>query len=291
MDPTPMNSATALLLDHLASLKARGRTHVSLNPSVLLRFSERLNPAGSSRGNAEAAPKSGPQVSSVPQVKAPVAARADAPALIELAAGEVESQLQQLHAILQEGLARLPSSVPRVAFSGLGPARADLLVLTDRPLAQEASLEAVAASEEGLKVVRIFQAMGLDLARVRLSALGRDLGLRGSNAVLSPEEVEFFTPHARTEIDLVRPRALLIMGRQCASALGLGAALATMRGRAHEVMGVPTVVTYSPAYLVRQEQAADGGLKVKRECWEDMLRIMEMLGLPISEKQRGFFRR
>jgi hypothetical protein len=31
------------------------------------------------------------------------------------------------------------------------------------------------------------------------------------------------------------------------------------------------------------------GIRAKRQVWEDMLKVMEKLGLPISEKQRGYF--
>jgi DNA polymerase len=49
------------------------------------------------------------------------------------------------------------------------------------------------------------------------------------------------------------------------------------------------MVTYHPSYLLRQEQ--DGkGMEAKRLVWEDMLLVMERLGMTISEKQRAFFR-
>jgi len=42
--------------------------------------------------------------------------------------------------------------------------------------------------------------------------------------------------------------------------------------------------TYHPAYLLRNQ-----ALSEKRKVWEDMLQVMEKLGMPISGKQRGFF--
>ncbi len=42
--------------------------------------------------------------------------------------------------------------------------------------------------------------------------------------------------------------------------------------------------TYHPAYLLRNQSLSE-----KRRVWEDMLAVMEKLGLPISEKQRGYF--
>jgi DNA polymerase len=44
--------------------------------------------------------------------------------------------------------------------------------------------------------------------------------------------------------------------------------------------------TYHPAYLLRNQ-----ALSEKRKVWEDMLQVLEKLGRPISEKQRGYFLR
>ena len=42
--------------------------------------------------------------------------------------------------------------------------------------------------------------------------------------------------------------------------------------------------TYHPSYLLR-----NGTNRSKRVVWEDLLLVMEKIGLPISERQRGFF--
>jgi DNA polymerase len=42
--------------------------------------------------------------------------------------------------------------------------------------------------------------------------------------------------------------------------------------------------TFHPSYLLRNQ-----ALSVKRQVWEDMLAVMERVGMPVSEKQRGFF--
>jgi DNA polymerase len=42
--------------------------------------------------------------------------------------------------------------------------------------------------------------------------------------------------------------------------------------------------TYHPAYLLRNQELCE-----KRKVWEDMLSVMERLGLPITEKHRGYF--
>jgi len=58
-----------------------------------------------------------------------------------------------------------------------------------------------------------------------------------------------------------------------------------MRGSWHEFEGIPVRVTYHPSYLLHNEAAVGEKMKV----WDDMLTVMDFLGMPISVKQRGFF--
>ena len=54
---------------------------------------------------------------------------------------------------------------------------------------------------------------------------------------------------------------------------------------------MPIVVTYHPSYLLRQEGLTSASArKIKRDAWEDLLAVMERAELPITEKQRNYFR-
>jgi len=57
-----------------------------------------------------------------------------------------------------------------------------------------------------------------------------------------------------------------------------------LRGQWHSYRGIPLMPTFHPSYLLRNQ-----ALSEKRRVWEDMLQVMEKLGLPISDKQRGYF--
>lgn len=63
-----------------------------------------------------------------------------------------------------------------------------------------------------------------------------------------------------------------------------------MRGRFHDFKGLSLIVTYHPSFLLRAE-GEEGGREVskKRLLWEDMLLVMEKLGLPITAKQQAYF--
>jgi uracil-DNA glycosylase len=62
------------------------------------------------------------------------------------------------------------------------------------------------------------------------------------------------------------------------------AGIMKLRGQWHTYRGIPLMPTFHPAYVLRNQ-----ALSEKRKVWEDMLEVMERLGLTISEKQRAFF--
>jgi uracil-DNA glycosylase len=72
-------------------------------------------------------------------------------------------------------------------------------------------------------------------------------------------------PYLLRQIELVQPRAVLLFGRVAAqSLLGLDEPLGKLRGRVHRLAdGRPAIVTYHPAYLLRQPQD-------KTKAWEDL---------------------
>lgn len=77
-------------------------------------------------------------------------------------------------------------------------------------------------------------------------------------------EVAQCSPYLLRQIELVRPKLLLAMGRFAAQTLlATDASIASLRGRVHRYHGVPCIVTYHPAYLLRN-------LPDKAKAWEDL---------------------
>jgi len=90
-----------------------------------------------------------------------------------------------------------------------------------------------------------------------------------------PEEVAQCDPFLKRQIELVDPKVVLVMGRFAAqSLLGTDASIASLRGKVHriEVAGrdVPVVVTYHPAYLLRN-------LADKAKSWADLCLAREVV--------------
>jgi DNA polymerase len=85
------------------------------------------------------------------------------------------------------------------------------------------------------------------------------------NRVPAPEEAAACAAFLDRQVDLVRPRLIVALGRTAAIRLtGAEASLASLRGRVHAYRGIPLVVTYHPAYLLRN-------LPDKSKAWEDLL--------------------
>lgn len=81
-----------------------------------------------------------------------------------------------------------------------------------------------------------------------------------------PEEVAACFPYLQRQIELIRPRVIIAVGRVAAqNLLGVDMPLGRMRGRVYQApgSGTPVVVTYHPAYLLRTPQH-------KRRAWDDL---------------------
>ena len=111
----------------------------------------------------------------------------------------------------------------------------------------------------------------LDLARGKDTYIAnivkcRPVGADGRDRPPTPDEVDACMPYLRRQIALIRPQVIIALGKTAAvSLLGLPAdtALAGLRGEPREFDGIPLVITYHPAYLLRQP--AD-----KAKTWRDL---------------------
>ncbi|MGC4079261.1 MAG: uracil-DNA glycosylase [Rubrivivax sp.] len=80
----------------------------------------------------------------------------------------------------------------------------------------------------------------------------------------APEELQRCEPFLVRQIELVKPRIILAMGRFAVQALLRSSEpIGKLRGRVHRYQGVPLVVTYHPAYLLRN-------LPDKARAWDDL---------------------
>lgn len=171
-----------------------------------------------------------------------------------------------------------------------GDPEADLMLVGEAPGYQEERQREPFVGPAGEKLNAILKAMGLEREAIYLSNIVKFRpamkGQTTNNRKPTAEEMATCLPFIRAEVGVVRPKCIVALGGTAAEGLlGLTGAVGKMREQWHEFEGIPVRVTYHPAYLLH----GTAGQRDKRRIWEDMLAVMEKLGQPISERQRGFF--
>jgi DNA polymerase len=101
------------------------------------------------------------------------------------------------------------------------------------------------------------------------------------NRTPEPEEANTCSPFLFRQIDVVRPQVLVALGATAATyLLGVRQPLAGLRGRVHAFRGMSLIVTYHPAFLLRDPRQ-------KKEAWADLQIAMKELGLKAGSREQG----
>ena len=91
------------------------------------------------------------------------------------------------------------------------------------------------------------------------------------NRVPLPDERAACMPYLRRQIELVKPEVLLALGSTASAALlDVKSSLGALRGREHDWNGIPLIVTYHPAALLRNPDW-------KRPAWDDLRTVRKIL--------------
>ena len=110
-------------------------------------------------------------------------------------------------------------------------------------------------------------------------------GQSSGNRKPTPGEMQTCIRFLQEQIDLIKPKVLVALGATAVEGLlGKTVGITRLRGNWQVYRGIPLMPTYHPAYLLRNQAMSE-----KRRVWEDMLQVMEKVGMPISNKQRNFF--
>ena len=147
---------------------------------------------------------------------------------------------------------------------GVGDEKAEWMLVGEAPGAEEDRLGEPFVGQAGRLLDNMLAAIGL--ARGRNVYIANVLKCRPpGNRNPEPDEVEQCAPYLLRQIGLVRPKLIVAMGRFAAQTLlGTEATIASLRGKVHRYAGVPLIVTYHPAYLLRN-------LPDKAKAWADLL--------------------
>ena len=147
---------------------------------------------------------------------------------------------------------------------GVGDENADWMLIGEAPGAEEDRLGDPFVGQAGKLLDNMLAA--LDLARGRKVYIANVLKCRPpGNRNPEPDEVAKCSPHLLRQIELVKPKLILAMGRFAAQTLlASDASIASLRGKVYRYAGVPLIVTYHPAYLLRN-------LPDKSKAWADLV--------------------
>jgi len=173
---------------------------------------------------------------------------------------------------------------------GVGNINAELMFIGEAPGVEEDEQGEPFVGRAGELLTKIIQTMGLrredvyigNILKCRPDTPGQTAGNRAPTA----EEMRTCLPYLIEQIELIRPKVIVALGKTAMEGLfGKAVQITKIRGQWHQYRGIPVMPTYHPAYLLRNQAVSE-----KRKVWEDMLAVMEKLGLPISAKQRNYFR-
>ncbi len=185
---------------------------------------------------------------------------------------------------------RLGTLREKMVFA-VGNPHARLMLVGEAPGYEEERQGEPFVGPAGQLLTRILGSMGLQRSDVYISnvckfrpSMGENQGT--ANRAPSPEELAACQPLIMAEIRAIQPACIVCLGASSAKGLlGAQQGVSALRGQWFECQGVPVRVTYHPSYLLRNE-----ALSARRSVWEDMLEVMQRLGMPISEKQQNYFR-
>jgi uracil-DNA glycosylase family 4 len=163
---------------------------------------------------------------------------------------------------------RLSEGRSKVVF-GSGNPNADLMLIGEGPGAEEDRQGLPFVGPAGELLTRIIQAIEMRREDVYIANVVkcRPPGNRDPE----PDEAAACRGYLEKQIELVQPRIIVALGKVAAQALlGNDSPIGRMRGQWFQVKGIPTMVTYHPAALLRNSA-------LKRPTWEDMQQVRDRL--------------
>ncbi len=161
---------------------------------------------------------------------------------------------------------------------GVGDEKASWLFVGEGPGADEDAQGEPFVGQAGKLLDNML--MAIKLKRGKDVYIGNIVKCRPpGNRTPEADEIATCFPYLQRQIALIQPKIIVALGKTAATALlGKDATLASLRGRLHDYHGIPLIITYHPAYLLRT-------LADKAKAWQDLcLAVKTMEGLRHGEK-------
>ncbi len=185
--------------------------------------------------------------------------------------GEPWAQLQDLDQLNKAicTCQKCPLGSTRTKFVfGVGNPNADLVLVGEAPGADEDAQGEPFVGRAGQLLNKILEAINFKREEVFICNI---LKCRPpNNRDPLPEEVASCEPYLWKQLELIRPKLILCLGRIAAQVLlKTNDTLSSMRGTVHDYRGIPLMVTYHPAALLRNPNW-------KRPAWEDVQQMRKL---------------
>ena len=156
---------------------------------------------------------------------------------------------------------------------GDGDPNAKLLFVGEGPGADEDAQGLPFVGRGGQLLNNMIQAMGLKRSEVYIANVVKCRPPQ--NRTPEPDEAHTCSPFLFKQIDVVRPKVIVALGQTAVTYLtGEKKSLAAWRGRVHPLRGTKLIVTYHPAFLLRDPTQ-------KKHAWADLQIAMRELGLKL----------
>jgi DNA polymerase len=160
---------------------------------------------------------------------------------------------------------------------GVGDRNADWMVIGEAPGADEDKQGEPFVGRAGQLLTAMLQAMGLKRGQVYIANILKCRPPQNRDPL--PDEVLCCQPYLHRQIELIQPKVILAVGRIAAqNLLERDETMKAMRGQRFEYAdtGIPVVVTYHPAYLLRSPAE-------KRKSWQDLQFAMRLFAEQAGE--------
>lgn len=311
-----MRTTLLALVDELRRLKAAGVKTVPVSAERVEQLRQCVHRARAAAGAEPAAreaavadrpraptvdsaapPARGLRVGSAPAAEPPAIASAlPAPPVVTLPPGDKRTRWQWLRDHVMANPVCCGSVRPgRKVVLGVGSLDASIFFCGEAPGAEEELQGEPFVGPAGQLLTKMIQAMGLQREQVYIGNIMNwrpqlptpDGAEQVGNRPPTPEEMAYCLPFLKAQIEIVDPQVIVALGATAAKGL-LGPdsfkAVGEVRGKWQTFAGKPLMVTYHPSYILRNQSN-----RSKRMIWEDLLKVMERVNLPISAKQRSYF--
>jgi DNA polymerase len=302
-----MHNALTVLTDELRRLKATGVKTVSVSDDSIAALRRAIGARSKPKGpmlpsapESARAPAAAPASSPAREVEPPPAKTAASsippPVPFTLPEGDKATRMAALRErVLGDAVCCAHVRPGKKVVLGVGSLDAKIMFVGEAPGAEEEVQGEPFVGPAGQLLTKMIGAMGLKRSDVYIGNIMNwrpemelnTSGVQYGNRPPNEDEMRYCLPNLRAQIGIVNPELIVALGATAASGLlGAGSfkALGEVRGRWKEFAGKPLMVTYHPSYILRNQSN-----RSKRMIWEDLLKVMERAGLPISEKQQAYF--